>query len=85
MLIRRIRDEVHRFGITFHRETRSRGTFKNELEGIPGIGSKTATELLQAFRSVKNIKTLTERELTKVAGAKKARLIWQYFHENDDK
>jgi excinuclease ABC subunit C len=83
MLIRRIRDEVHRFGITFHRDTRSKGTFKNELEKIPGIGSKTATELLQAFRSVKNIKTLTERELTRVAGASKARVIWQYFHSNE--
>lgn len=83
LLIRRIRDEVHRFGITFHRETRSKGTFKNELEAIPGIGDKTATELLQVFRSVKNIKTLTERELTKVAGASKARIIWAYFHPEE--
>lgn len=80
LLIRRIRDEVHRFGITFHRETRSKGTFKNELEGIPGIGEKTATDLLKAFRSVKNIKTLTERELTRIVGASKARVVWQYFH-----
>jgi excinuclease ABC subunit C len=53
------------------------------LEEIPGIGSKTATELLQVFRSVKNVRTLTERELTKVAGAKKARVIWQYFHPDE--
>lgn len=84
LLLRRIRDEVHRFGITFHRQTRSKGTIKNELEDIPGIGHKTATELLQAFRSVKNIKTLTERELTKVAGASRARIIWSYFHGNED-
>lgn len=83
LLIRRIRDEVHRFGITFHRQTRSKGTFKNELEGIPGIGEKTATELLQAFRSVKNIRTLTERELTKVVGISKARLIWDHFNNNE--
>jgi excinuclease ABC subunit C len=82
-LIRRIRDEVHRFGITFHRETRSKGTFKNELEAIPGIGEKTATDLLKEFRSVKNIKTLTERELTRVVGQAKARIIWEYFNEND--
>ncbi len=82
-LIRRIRDEVHRFGITFHRETRSKGTFKNELEEIPGIGEKTATELLKEFRSVKNIKGLTERELTRVAGASKAQIIWDYFHANE--
>ncbi len=80
LLIRRIRDEVHRFGITFHRQTRSKGTFKNELEAIPGIGEKTATELLKEFRSVNNIKTLTERELTRVAGAVRARLIYDYFH-----
>jgi len=83
MLIRRIRDEVHRFGITFHRQVRSKGTFKNELEGIPGIGEKTATELLKAFRSVKNIKTLTERELTKVIGASKARVVWEYFNKQE--
>jgi excinuclease ABC subunit C len=82
LLIRRIRDEVHRFGITFHRQTRSKGTFKNELEGIPGIGDKTATELLKAFRSVKNIKTLTERELTREIGASKARIVWAYFNES---
>jgi excinuclease ABC subunit C len=83
LLIRRIRDEVHRFGITFHRQTRSKGTIKNELETIPGIGEKTATELLQAFRSVKNISTLTERELTKAIGASKARIVWSYFHHNE--
>ncbi|RYE23420.1 MAG: excinuclease ABC subunit C [Sphingobacteriales bacterium] len=83
LLIRYIRDEVHRFGITFHRQTRSKGTFKNELEGIPGIGEKTATELLQTFRSVKNIKSLTERELTKVIGISKARVVWAYFHAHE--
>jgi len=83
MLIRRVRDEVHRFGITFHRQVRSKGTFKNELEGIPGIGDKTATELLQAFRSVKNIKMLTEREMTKVIGMSKARVVYAHFHPEE--
>jgi excinuclease ABC subunit C len=82
LLVRRIRDEVHRFGITFHRQLRSSGTFKNELEAIVGIGEKTATELLTAFRSVKNIKSLTERELTRVVGASKARIVWAYFNSN---
>ena len=85
LLVRRIRDEVHRFGITFHRQIRSKGTFKNELEGIPGIGEKTATDMLKAFRSVKNIKTLTERELTKVIGASKARIVWSHFNEPETK
>ncbi len=81
LLIRYIRDEVHRFGITFHRDTRSKGTFKNELEAITGIGKTTATQLLKEFRSVKNIKTITERELTRVIGQKKARIVWAYFNE----
>jgi excinuclease ABC subunit C len=83
LLVRRIRDEVHRFGITFHRNIRSKGTIKNELEEIPGIGNKTATELLQEFRSVKNIKTITERELTRVIGASKAHIVWTYFHPDE--
>ena len=83
LLIRRIRDEVHRFGITFHRQVRSKGTIKNDLEGIPGIGEKTSIDLLKAFRSVKNIKTLTERELTRVAGASKARIVYNYFHPEE--
>lgn len=84
LLIRRIRDEVHRFGITFHRQTRSKGTIKNNLEDIPGIGEKTATELLKEFRSVKNIQTITERELTRVVGASKAHIVWSYFHEQEE-
>ena len=84
LLIRRIRDEVHRFGITFHRQTRSKGTIKNELEEIAGIGEKTANELLKEFRSVKNIKGLTERELTKAIGASKARIVYSYFHPEED-
>lgn len=83
LLIRRIRDEVHRFGITFHRQLRSKGTIKNELEEIPGIGNKTATELLQEFKSVKKIKTLTERELTRVIGASKAGIVWRFFHPDE--
>lgn len=83
LLIRYIRDEVHRFGITFHRKVRSKDTFKNELEAIPGIGEKTAMQLLKEFRSVKNIKALTARELTRVVGQKKALVVWNYFHEHE--
>jgi excinuclease ABC subunit C len=80
LLIRRIRDEVHRFGITFHRDTRSKGTIKNELESIPGIGDKTAQTLLQTYRSVNRVKEMTFRELTMTIGASKARIVYQYFH-----
>ena len=80
-LIRFIRDEVHRFGITFHRNKRSKGTFKNELESIKGIGKQTATDLLKYFKSVKNIKTQSVEQLAAIVGQQKATLIAQYFIE----
>ncbi len=84
LLIRRIRDEVHRFGITFHRDTRSKGVFKNELESIPGIGSKTAQTLLQTFRSVGNIKKLTLEELSDSIDKVKAKIVFGYFQNQKD-
>src|SRR6478752_5312368 len=81
-LIRRIRDEVHRFGISFHRNKRSKGTFKNELEGIKGIGKSTATQLLKQFKSVKKIRELSEEELTVSVGLAKAKIIRTYFNTN---
>lgn len=80
-LIRRIRDEVHRFGITFHRNQRSRGTFANELEGIKGIGQETATTLLKKFKSVKKIKEASRKELENVIGTHRAGLILEYFEK----
>lgn len=77
--IRRIRDEVHRFGLTFHRQQRSKGTFKNELQEIPGVGAQTATLLLKHFRSSKNIAAATTEELVNVVGAAKAKKIQAYF------
>jgi excinuclease ABC subunit C len=82
-LIRRIRDEVHRFGITFHRTKRSKGTFFNELENIKGIGKNTADQLLKTFKSVKNIKDLSEDELGKVVGSVRAKIIRDFFHPKD--
>ena len=78
-LIRRIRDEVHRFGIGFHRQKRSKGTFKNELEDIPGIGKATADLLLKEFRSVKNVRELKLEELERAVGRSKAAMIANYF------
>ncbi len=80
-LIRGIRDEVHRFGITFHRKKRSKNTFKNELEDIPGIGKSTADQLLREFRSVKNIKGKTLDELKKVVGRSKAKMVYEHFNK----
>lgn len=78
-LIRRIRDEVHNYGITFHRNLRSKGTFKNELEQIKGIGEATADILLKQFKSVKNIKLRTEEELAAVIGKAKTKILLDYF------
>ncbi|MCS3802321.1 excinuclease ABC subunit UvrC [Niastella sp. OAS944] len=78
-LIRSIRDEVHRFGITFHRNKRSKGTFKNELEQIKGIGKSTAEQLLKEFKSVKRVKELSMADLTAAVGNAKATLIRNYF------
>ena len=74
-LIRRIRDEVHNYGITYHRNLRSKGTFVNELEQVKGIGKATANLLLKEFKSVKNIKTKTLEEIAAVIGKAKAEFL----------
>jgi excinuclease ABC subunit C len=83
-LIRRIRDEVHRFGISFHRNKRSKGTFKNELEDIKGIGKSTADILLKTFRSVNNVKEKSLEELAALVGNAKAAIVYRYFHETKE-
>ena len=80
-LIRRIRDEVHRFGITFHRKQRSKGTFKNELETIKGIGKSTADQLLKEFRSVNKVREATEEQIALIAGKAKAAIVYRHLHE----
>jgi excinuclease ABC subunit C len=79
--IRGIRDEVHRFGIGFHRSQRSKGTFVTELENIEGIGPKTAKELLAHFRSVKNIVKASHEEIAGVIGNAKAALVKAHFNQ----
>jgi len=79
-LIRRIRDEVHRFGLSFHRQQRSKGTFKNQLQEIPGIGAQTATLLLKRFKSIKNIENLEEKLLIEVIGPKRTIALRNFFN-----
>jgi excinuclease ABC subunit C len=81
--IRKIRDEVHRFGISFHRNKRSRGTFKNELENIKGIGKQTADQLLKTFHSIKKIKNASKEELTNLIGTSKTKLIINHFQKEE--
>jgi excinuclease ABC subunit C len=83
LMIRRIRDEVHNYGLTFHRNKRSKGTFKNALQDIKGIGNNTANTLLKTFRSVNNIKKQPVEELAKVVGVSKAKLLKAYFEKEE--
>ena len=72
LLLQQIRDEAHRFAITFHRQKRSKGQITTELDGLEGIGKKTAEKLLKEFKSVKKIKEAPLEELEKLIGKKKA-------------
>ena len=78
-LLRGIRDEVHRFGITFHRNKRSKGTFTTALENIEGIGPATREILLNHFKSVANIKKEPVANIASIIGAKKAAALKKYF------
>jgi excinuclease ABC subunit C len=81
LLIQRIRDEAHRFAITYHRNKRSKGSIKSELEGIPGIGQKTIFALLKEFKHVKNIIEASQHDIEKVIGPKKAGLLIKNLHK----
>jgi excinuclease ABC subunit C len=79
-VIQHIRDEAHRFGITHHRNKRSRETFKSELSEIKGISDATATKLLTQLKSVSNIKSSSLEELSAIVGTSKAKLVFNHFH-----
>lgn len=79
-IIQHLRNEAHRFGITFHRNKRSKGAISSELEKIDGIGEKTARELLKKFKSVKRIKEASMNHLADVVGPSKAKKIYESFH-----
>lgn len=82
-LLERIQDEVHRYAITFHKDKRSKGTFRTVLTDIPGIGEKTAHELLLRFGSVKQIQLQTLDDLSAVIGPAKAHTVYSFLHQND--
>ncbi|WP_027420032.1 excinuclease ABC subunit UvrC [Crocinitomix catalasitica] len=79
-IIQHLRNEAHRFGITHHRNKRSKNALGTELTNIPGIGEKTAEQLIQHFKSVKRVKEATKNELTKEVGLSKATLLIKYFN-----
>jgi excinuclease ABC subunit C len=78
-LLRQVRDEVHRTGISFHRNKRSKGTFKTELAVIKGIGTSTTDLLLKTYKSIKNIKATPREDLEKLVGKSKTAILLRYF------
>ncbi len=80
-IIQYLRNEAHRFGITFHRNKRSKGAINSELEGIDGVGEKTAQQLLKNFKSVKRIKEASVESLSQVVGTSKAQKIYDSIHK----
>ncbi len=80
-IIQQLRNEAHRFGITFHRNKRSKAAINSELESIDGVGEKTIQELLRAFKSVKRVKEATVENLAKTVGLSKAKKIYETFHQ----
>ncbi len=81
-LLQRIRDEAHRFAITFHRNVRSKNAFKSQLIEIPGIGESTLEKLLKHFKSVKKIQNAQEDEITNLLGASKAKILIEWIEKN---
>ncbi|WP_172919145.1 excinuclease ABC subunit UvrC [Capnocytophaga canis] len=77
-LIQQLRNEAHRFGITFHRQKRSKVAIVSELDNIEGIGDKTKESLLKHFKSVKRIKEASLEDLQAVIGYR-AKKVWEYF------
>jgi excinuclease ABC subunit C len=84
-LLDRIRDEAHRFAITYHKKVRGRETLRSELEEIPGIGQVRQKELLKYFKTVEKIKEATEEELAKAPkmNRKSAHIVHRFFHPFD--
>jgi excinuclease ABC subunit C len=79
-IIQQLRNEAHRFGITFHRNKRSKAAIDSELERIKGVGKKTAEELLKTFKSVNRIKKASMEDLSKTVGGVLAKKIYENFH-----
>lgn len=83
-VIQQMRNEAHRFGITHHRNKRSKQAIETELDNIPGIGEKTAVELLRHFRSVKRIKTASKKEISDIVGVSRAQKIIDFYSNEEE-
>jgi excinuclease ABC subunit C len=80
-LLQRVRDEAHRFAISFHKKKRSKRTLQTELTNIKGVGDKTAAELIREFGSVRNVASAELGRITNCSGTKTGQLIYDYFQE----
>ena len=83
-IIQFLRNEAHRFGITFHRNKRSKSAIQSELEQIPNIGMQTITTLLRKFKSAKRVKNATLQELENEIGNSRAKIIFEYFNTKSE-
>ncbi len=81
-VIQMLRNEAHRFGITFHRDKRSKAALNSSVEAIDGVGEKTMLTLIKHFKSVKRLKLATEKEITDVIGVSKAKKIIEFYHKD---
>jgi excinuclease ABC subunit C len=79
LLLQRIRDEAHRFAVTYHRKARTKRDFSSELDDIPGVGARRRKTLLSRFGSVANIRRATREELVPVIGARVADAVIEHF------
>ena len=82
-IIQQLRNEAHRFGITFHRDKRSKAAIQTSVETIAGIGEKTMLTLIRHFKSVKRLKLATEKEISDIVGLSKAKKITDFYNENN--
>jgi excinuclease ABC subunit C len=84
-IIQHLRNEAHRFGISFHRDKRSQNALNSSIESIPGIGQKTMETVIKQFKSVKRLKLATEKEISEIVGVSKAKKITDFYHTNQNK
>jgi len=82
-IIQFLRNEAHRFGITLHRNKRSKSAIQSELEQIPTIGKQTITSLLRKFKSAKRVQKASLKELQEIVGDSRAKTIYQYFKKDE--
>ncbi len=78
-LIQRIRNEAHRFAVTFHRQKRSKGSLNSQLSGIKGLGEQSIKALLQEFKSLEKIRSASAEEVSRVIGSHRSKLLSDHF------